>query len=189
MATTRRAMQIIGTLRSDLELVGEVLAARSDAEAALAFTLLRGTLAEPHLVMLANLRGIVAEMPKTPFRTGQPLEILGRVSGYEYTGRSYRRAFESAHGVFGLEFLGDGNLCEAIVVHTPTSRFSMGAAPFGLDEVTLNVLVNHTILLDAVLEGLELLGHPLTPRIYMSADDFVSEHMAAAAFSEYGQIA
>ena len=189
MATTRRAMQMISTMSTDLELVAEVLASDSDAAAALAFTLLRGTLTEDHLVMLANLRTLVAEMPKTPFRTGTALDILERASNYEYTGRSYRRVFESAHGVFGLEFLGDGNLCEAIVVHTPTSRFSIGAAPFGLDEITLHVLVNHTILLDAVLEGLELLGHPLTPRIYVTSDDFLAEHLAAAAFTAYGEIA
>ena len=58
---------------------------------------------------------------------------------------------------------------------------------YRLDPEMITLFVRHRILLDALLEALELLGLPLCPPIYVSVDDFLAEHGAAAvteAFSE-----
>lgn len=189
MARTRRAMYALETPEVDIELATSLVASKSDAEAVIALSLLRGTLSDAHLVLLANLRELLRELPESPFRTGEGLEMLARAGLYENTGRSYRRAFDSNHGVFGLEFLGRGNTCLGIVVHTPASRFMLrGDSDAHFDAETLEVLVNHAILLDAVIEGIELLGMPLTPKIYLSVDDFLSENSAAAATGAFTEL-
>jgi hypothetical protein len=166
----------------DIDLTTALVASASDTEAVIALSLLRDTLSDSQLVLLANLRELLLELPQTPFRTGHALEILARAGLYEDTGRSYRRLFESNHGVFGLEFLGRGNTCLGILVHTPASRFMLrGDAGHRFDSETLEVLVNHAILLDAVIEGVELLGMSLDPKIYLSVEDFLAEKSAAAA--------
>ena len=61
----------------------------------------------------------------------------------------------------------------------PTGRRRLSADDDArLDEALLPLLVDHGILLDAILEALELLGSPLDPAIYVTADDFVAEHGA-----------
>jgi len=45
----------------------------------------------------------------------------------------------------------------------------------------LALFITHGILLDALLEALALLGCPLQPAIYLTADDFLAEHGAATA--------
>jgi hypothetical protein len=167
-------------MRADPLLASSVLSAPSEAEALVAFSLLREKLSEDELVQLANLRALLAELPATPFRTGESLEILERAGRYEYTGRSYRRVFDGAQGVFGVEFLGQVNTCEGIVVHTPTGRLTFGAGNVCSDESALRLLVEEAVVLDAVLEALATLGCPLDPPIYLSVDDFVGEHAGPA---------
>ncbi len=180
MPDTRRAIEQIPE-DLDFELVETLLTSRSDAEAVLAYGVLRSLLPERALVMLANLREVIALLPEEPFLTGNALEVL-EAAGYEATGRSYRRLFESDHGVFGLEFVGEGTLCEAIVVHTTACRFALhGDVDSMIDHDMLLVFVSHRVLLDAILEGLQYLGHVLEPPIYVSVDDFPAEHGAAAA--------
>jgi hypothetical protein len=175
-------MYAIESSQADLDLVATLLSSRSSAEAAIAFSLLRGTISDSELVTLANLRSLVSEIPDPPFRTGESLELLERAGHYEYTGRSYRRMFESSHGVFGIEFLGENHSCDGIVVHTATSRYTLKSHHGdSVDEAQLALFVNHSILLDAVIEALKLLGCQLDPMLYVSADDFVSEHAACAA--------
>ena len=187
MATTRRAMRTLEASHADPELVASVLSARSDAEATVAFSLLRYSLSDAELVQLANLREILRLLPTGPFRTGDSLEILGRAAGYECTGRSYRRAFESSSGVFGVEFLGADHMCQGIVVHTPTGRRALGGGELSsIDKKLLPLLVEHAILLDAILEALELLGSSLVPVIYVSPDDFVEEHGRETAVETFG---
>lgn len=181
MADTRRALEQIPR-DLDFDLVEALLTSRSDAEAVLAYGVLREALTDRALVMLANLREIIALLPDGPFRAGHGLDTLEEAGDYEPTGRSYRRLFESEHGIFGLEFVGEGTLCEAIVVHTAGSRFALhGSVDSAIDHEMMLVFVNHEILLDAILEGLQLLGHVLEPPIYVSVDDFPAEHGAAAA--------
>ena len=177
MATTRRAMRTLEATKADSELIASVLAARSDAEATVAFSLLRYSLPDRELVQLANLREILRLLPTSPFRTGESLEILGRAAGYENTGRSYRRAFDSSTGVFGLEFLGGDHACRGILIHTPNGRRGLaGDDQYIIDGDLLPLLIEHAILLDAILEALALLGSPLDPAIYVTAGDFVAEH-------------
>jgi len=180
-------MHNIQSSQADFDLIMSLLSTPSRAEAAISFSLLRGTIEDRHLVMLVNLREVLHEIPEAPFRTGEPLEVLARAGAYESTDRSYRRLFESAHGVFGLEFLGEANTCAGIVVHTAVRRYSL-CDPDSIDETLVALFVLHTILLDAILEALELLGCPLDPRIYVTADDFLAEHGAAAATEAFGEL-
>jgi hypothetical protein len=182
MATTRKVMRTIESAEADSELLASLLSARSDSEVAVAFTLLRYSLSDAELLQMVNLREILRVLPTEPFRTGQGMEILERGASYESTGRSYRHSFESSQGVFGVEFLGGGHFCQGIVIHTPTHRWPVaGDGHSTLSEALIPLLVEHGILLDAILEALELLGMPLSPTIYVSADDFIAERGSAAA--------
>jgi hypothetical protein len=187
MASTRRIMHVIEGSKADADLVADVLGARSEADSAMAFTLLREALPEDELLMLANLRAILAEMPDPPFRAGNELAILERAGGYEDTGRSCRKLFLSGDRVFGVEFVGRGSECEGIFVHTPSGRFAFGGDEVRVvDEVMVALLADNAIVLDAIIEALELLEWPLEPAIYLTADDFLAEHGAAAASSAIG---
>jgi len=180
MASTRHAMHVLEEEHVDFELISTLVSASSDSEALIALSLLRDALSERHLTMLVNLREVLIEMPVGPFPTGVDLDILARACGYEDTGRSYRRRFESNHGAFGIEFVGRSRTCDAIVVHTPASRFELCKnADHELGAETLAVFANHAILLDAALEALMQLGLTLDPKIYLCADDFIDEHQAA----------
>lgn len=189
MADTLRAMRTLTLSDADPELVAALLSADSDSDAVVSFTLLRGSIPDAHLLMLVNLREVLSEIPVAPFHVGEDLELLERASDYEDTGRSYRRRFESAHGVFGLEFVGRGKSCEGIFVHTPASRTQLKpAGDFRLDAEMITLFVHHRILLDALLEALELLGTPLSPAIYLTPEDFLAEHCAAAACEAFGEL-
>jgi len=181
MADTRRAMRVLEGSDADAQLVRSLLVADSQSEATIAFVLLRGTIDDPELLLLANLREVLAELPSVPFRTGEVLDMLTRADRYEDTGRSYRRVFETSDGVFGLEFVGRGHECTDIAVHTPDARRSLRATEGTLDTQMLALFVKHRILLDAVLEALGLLGLPMEPTIYLTVDDFLADHAAATA--------
>ncbi len=186
---TLRAMRALQTSNADPDLVAALLSAVSDTDAVVSFTLLRGTIPDEHLLMLINLRELLCELPESPFRVGEDLELLTRASRYEDTGRSRRRMFESAHGFFGIEFVGSGRLCEGIFVHTPACRMQLKpAGEYRLDSEMITLFVSHRILLDAILEALELLGMPLSPAIYVTVDDFLTEHGAAAASGAFDEL-
>lgn len=175
-------MHVLEDESIDLDLASTLISAHSDSDALFAFTLLRGTTSDRHLVMLANLRELLLVMPDCPFRTACDLDVLARACDYEATGRSYRRRFESDHGVFGLEFVGQGNFCESVLVHTPASRFELyGNGYRELNAETLAIFANHAILLDAAIDALEELGWALDPKIFLSVEDFYAEYGAAAA--------
>ena len=189
MADTRRAMHAITTSNADPALTAALLSADSDSDAVYAFSLLRNTIPDEHLLMLANLRELLFELPEPPFRVGEDLDLLERVGGYEDTGRSYRKRFDSTTGVFGLEFLGRTKLCDGIVVHTPSSRQMLrGSTGYRLDGEIIGLFVSQRILLDALLEALGLLGLPMSPKIYMTPDDFLAEHGAAAAAKAFDEL-
>lgn len=188
MPDTQRALEQIPD-DLDFELIETLLTSRSDAEAVIAYGLLRENLPERALLMLANLREVIALLPEAPFISGTGLDALERAADYEFTGRSYRRLFESDHGLFGLEFVGEGTLCESIVVHTATSRYALrGDVHVTIDHQMLLVVVNHHVLLDAILEGLQTLGYVLEPPIYVTVDDFPNEHGTSAAVQALGDL-
>ena len=175
-------MHVLEDDNVDLDLASTLVSAKSDSDALYALSLLRGTTSDQHLLLLANLRELLLEMPACPFHVACDLDVLARAADYEDTGRSYRRVFESDHGVFGLEFVGQGNMCEAVFVHTPASRFELyGNGYHELDGETLAVFANHAILLDAAIDALEYLGWTLEPKIYLTVEDFYAEHAAEAA--------
>jgi hypothetical protein len=178
MADTRRAMHVLEGSDADAGLVRSVLVADSEAEATIAFTLLRGSVDDSELLMLANLREVLAELPPVPFRAGEALDVLSRADGYEDTGRSYRRLFETEASVVGVEFVGCGHDCTDIAIHTPAARRSLRTEQGELEPLMLALFVRHTILLDAVLEALGLLGWPMEPPIYLTVDDFLADHGA-----------
>lgn len=189
MADTRRAMRVITASNADPELVAALLSAVSGSDAVVSFSLLRGTIPDDDLLMLANLREVLFELPEAPFRVGEDLELLARGGAYEDTGRSYRRVFESGHGVFGLEFVGRGKQCDGIFVHTPACRMQLKPdGDYCLDSELITLFVRHRILLDALLEALALLGLALSPAIYVTVDDFLAEHGAAAATEAFGEL-
>jgi hypothetical protein len=182
-------MQTIESVNADPELVMSLLSARSDAEAAVAFALLRDVLNDHDLLEIVNLRELLNELPAGPFRTGESLEILARAGRYEFTGRSYRRVFDSSLGVFGIEFMGRVRDCEGIVVHTPLGRHPLSSVgDKRVEESMLTLLFTHGILLDAILEALELLGSPLDPPIYVTTEDFVAEHGAQMMSEAMGDL-
>ncbi|NTU71392.1 MAG: hypothetical protein HGB10_06200 [Coriobacteriia bacterium] len=189
MPDTRRAMHAVASSPADVEQVTALLSAESDVDAIVSFSLLRGVIPDADLLMLANLREVLFELPEAPFRAGEDLELLARAGDYEDTGHSYRRRFESNHGVFGLEFAGRGKTCEGIFVHTPAARMPLGpAGSYRLEPEMIGVFAHHRIVLDALLDALELLGVSLSPVIYLSAEDFLAEHGAAAASEAIGQL-
>jgi hypothetical protein len=189
MASTRIVMRAIEDGNADPDLVQSLLVSHSDSEAAIAFSLLRGTISDANLVAIANVREVLRVLPGGPFRSGESLEILEKVGGYENTGYSYRRVFESPHGVFGVEFIGESNSCDEIAIHTPAARYTL-ARPQGeaLDSALVPSLIRHGVLLDAILEALELLGSPLDATIYMTPDDFLVEHGAGAARDVFSEL-
>lgn len=182
MPDTQRAMHEIDIESVDVDLVEALLLARPDSEAVIAYSALRGVLPARTLVMLANLREVIAALPDAPFLAGTGLDTLARVCGFEFTGHSYRRLFESDLGLYGLEFMGDGTFCDGVVLHTSGSRFALHGDPASvLDHEILEVFVRHATVLDNVLEALQALGYVFEPPIYVTPDDFVAEHGAKAA--------
>lgn len=177
-----------GELESRLDLAGTLLTAPSDSEAMIAYSLLRHTVPDSDLVALANFRELIAIVPQAPFSPPLDLEVLG-LSGYEATGRSMRRLFESDHGVFGVEFSGVEDVCHGIDVVTFTSRFALHQDADGpLDETMLEIIVNHELLFEAVAEGVSALGLGTVDRRYSDVEEFPRLHAAAAAGEAFGEL-
>jgi hypothetical protein len=187
MPHTRRVFDMLENLAAEPEQVRTLLTTRSSADASLAFSFLRATLPEGPLVLLANLREIIAEIPETPFLTGRSLDILERSEGYERHGRTYRRTFENEHGAFGLEFEGGGTECEAIFLATSSGRFTFGGDVDSIiDQHVCTAALTYRTVIDELVRALQALGLVLYPRIYVSTDDFVEEYSGAAAAELFG---
>ena len=180
--------EFIEVTENDRQLVAEVLCACDDTDAAFALTLLNDSLPERALLALANLRSAVRQLPDPPFLTELPLGTL--VShGYEHTGRSYRMLFESDHGVFGVEFVGDGRVVEAVLVHTANSRCKLGSLEAaGVEGDVVQVLLNHPSLSAHLGEALEALGRPVERHEYRSSAEFLGEHAAGTAGRCVGEL-
>jgi len=189
VADTKRALHEIDVSPADLELIETLLTTRSQADAVFAYSMLRQVLPSRSLVMLANLREVIAALPDPPFKTGTGMDALASAGGYENAGHSFRRLFDSDNGMFGLEFVGGGTLCEGIVVRTATSRFVLhGCEASSLEHDLLGVLLSHEALLDVVIEGLQVLGYEFEPDIYVTPDDFIFEHGTTAASEALGNL-
>ena len=162
----------------DLALQAVVSNARSMAEVQLAMGALKDLSTEREILRLVNTREALLEIPLPPFGTGGEISILARVSGSECTGRSYRNEFLSPDGYFGLEFIGDGNRVDSIVVHAPGVR--AGLADGEPDEivppVVLDLVFGHDMFLDSLVDALRILGVSYLPRFHMGLDEFMLEH-------------
>lgn len=177
-----------GELEARLELASTLLTAESDGEAVISYSLLRTQLPERDLVTLANLRDLIGILPAPPFCPPIGLEVLG-FSGYESTGRSMRRLFESDHGLFGIEFSGVEQLCEGVSVLTTAGRFALHrGSESTLDETMFQVFVKHELLYTSIAEAASLLGLGIAQRAYAGVDDFPSAHAAAAAGEAFGEL-
>ena len=165
MPKTRRVFDMIETLAVDPDLVRDLLLSRSMLDAAAAYTSLRGVVPDGALLMLANLREVIAEIPETPFLTGQPIEILEHVADYERCVNSYRRAYRGrTQAGFTLEFIGQGTECEAIVIEVGASRFNLaGDMEYMIDPEVLDLALEHRTLIDEILRALQTLGVALDP--------------------------
>jgi hypothetical protein len=182
MPKTRRVFDMIETLAADPDLVRDLLVSRSTLDAGMAYTSLRGVIPDGALLMLANLREVIAEIPETPFLTGHAIEVLALTADYERCDDSYRRLFETERGGFTLEFIGQGTECEAIVVHAGACRFDVaGDMDYTLDSDVLDVAFEHRCVVDEILRALQALGVPLDPRVYVTPDDFTAENAGSAA--------
>jgi len=182
MPKTRRVFDMIETLAADPDLVRDLLASRSMLDAGMAYTSLRGVIPDGALLMLANLREVIAEIPETPFLTGHPIEVLERTAEYERCDDSYRRFFDTERGGFTLEFIGQGTECEAIIVHAGACRFNVaGDMDYMLDTDVLDVVLEQRCVVDEIIRALQALGVPLDPRVYVTPDDFTTENAGSAA--------
>ena len=179
MPKTRRVFDMVDTLPADPDLVRTLLISRSTSKAAAAFCALRGVVPDTALLMLVNMREIIAEIPETPFLTGHPLDALESLDGYTRVEYSYRRTFEYDRGGFTVEFAGQGTECESIVIETGSRRLTLaGDMDSLIDEEAFGLALEQHALFDEILRALQTLGVPLDPRVFVSPDDVTAEYAA-----------
>ena len=180
MLTTRTDIAHLLTASPEAELARMVVNARSAAEMQLALGVLRAELPESELLDLANVRESLADIPVPVFRTGAELSILERAAGWECEGRSFRTERSSGAGLFGLEFVGDGNAVEEMAVWADGGRLVLHGEDSGefVSQPVLDLMFEHDTLLDAVVEALRLLGVGYLPRFHMSLEEFTLENVA-----------
>lgn len=173
---------------TDRALVAEVLSAVDEGQAAFALTLLRETLSERSVTVLANLREVMRCVPSIPFLTSNSIDALGAL-GYEATSRSLRRVYDDGGEVFGLEFLGQGKVVEAIVIHTRDGRHCLRACEdLIVDEGVAHVMVVDSGLSLGLLEALHTLGVCCEPKFWKSSVEYFDNHAANAAGRALGEL-
>lgn len=163
------------------DLVKVLVNSRSNAEAALAATILRGRIPDLELVMLFNLRELMSELPSEPFRVPHELDVLGRILGYESAGTAWRKSFESQGDPAVLEFFGDGNRIDSVWMHAARLKTALaGPDTDFIGEQAIEALVSSSDLGEGLVEALKVLGHDLAPRFYFSVEDYMVENAGAA---------
>ncbi len=178
MATRRIVSEMAVHAAGDSgELVRVLLNSRSRAEANLAVTLLGDHLPERDIVHIANIRELIAELPIPPFAVPWELGMLRRILGYESSTDGVRMAFDCDGGVFGIEFLGEGNSVQRIALLTVAGRVELASADQEiLNPKAVELLFIYEELADRLVEALTVLGLTLSPRFYMSVKDYVYEN-------------
>ena len=171
------------------DLVRTLVNARSTSEANLALVVLKDLVPDDSLVFFVNLRELLSELPPTPFSAGCELEILERVLGYEKGPGSYRRAFYSKGGVFGLEFFGEANRVDRIEIVSLDAHIVLREAEDELVESdALETFLEYEDLGDTIVEALRNLGMPLSPRFYYTVADYVMENGAESATAVFEEL-
>jgi hypothetical protein len=150
---------------------------------------LKDLVPDDSLVFYVNLRELLLELPPTPFPVGCELEILERVLGYEPADGSYRRAFYSKGGVFGLEFFGDANRVDRIELVSLRGHVVLRQ---GVETIVapdaLEFFMESEDMGDMIVEALRNLGVPLTPRFYYSVSDYVMENGSVGTTEVFGEL-
>lgn len=182
MSESRLAHQT-GTGSGDerAELLAIIMTAETDAEALIALSLLRSEVPDEQVLNLLNLRELVRSLPAAAMVLPLNLEVLAG-DAYEYTGHSMRRAFEGAAGPFGLEFVGQSNVCDRIVLHTAGGLYEItGGQHADPCAHVLRFIVADDRLYDALAEAIASLGLTTPPERISQVDAFAKSHAAAAA--------
>lgn len=162
------------------DLVKVIVNSRSNAEATLAATILRHRIPDLELVMLFNLRELMSELPSEPFRVPHELDVLGRILGYEPTGTSWCKVFETQGSRTVLEFAGNGNRIASIWMHHGRLKAALaGADTDFIGGRAIEVFVSNAGLGEGLVEALRTLGHDLAPRFYFSVEDYMVENAVA----------
>lgn len=179
MSALQRSVAIaarhVGGAQGDL--VRVLVNASSSVEAGLALAALRDSLPEADLVLLCNLRELFVEISTTPVSVPFELDVLERVRDYEHVGCSWRTECIGAHGVAGLEFIGEGNRVDAIMLHLFTGRIPLLTCDEDLvNPKAIDALFANEDLAEELVESLRSLGLGVSPRFYLSVTDYVVEN-------------
>ncbi len=164
------------------QLARVLMNSRSAAEANLALALLREQIPDAGLVEMANIRELLAAIPIPPFATGCELTMLARVLDYEVTDTGVRQAFDSDEGVFGLEFVGEGNRIDKILALTVAGRAEIIAAEDELlGDRAVEMILHYGAIADRLIEAMLVLGVQFSPRFYLSVSDYVMENARSSS--------
>jgi len=182
MALQTELTQAAGHARSEYgDLVCVLVNSRSSAEAALAASILRLRVPDAHIVSLCNLRELLSEIASTPLVVPERLEMLGRLLGYQRDGDSWSLRMGGCDRARMIEFIGDGNRVDTIVLHAGDLKIPLTGVDSDFHSTeAAQALLADTEWCDGLLEALSALGLPVTPRFYMSVNDYMSEHAGAA---------
>jgi len=177
-ATLARAAVHLDSPNGDL--VKVLVNSRSNAEATLAATILRGRIPDLELVMLFNLRELISELPAEPFWVPHELEVLGRVLDYRSTGATWRKSFEPQGSPAALEFVGDGNRIDSVWMHSSRLKTALvGPNTDFIGEQAIEAFVSSGDLGEGLVDALRALGHDLAPRFYFNVEDYMVENAVA----------
>lgn len=168
------------------DLVTVLVNSRSKLEANLAVVMLRDLIPESELVGLCNLRELLAAIPVAPFVCASELGSLERVLGYTHFKGSWSRLVRGSGTLAGLEFVGDGNRVDEIVLHVGHQRIALSAGDTDfIDADVVDILLRIGSLGTALVEGLRVLGTDISPPFYLSVTDYVVEN-AAQTLGDFG---
>lgn len=163
------------------DLVRVLLNSRSAAEASLAVVMLRDRMSERDLVSLCNLRELISVLPSVPFTAPSELSILSRTLGYKQVGMAFSLAVCEPREFPRLEFVGDGNRVDSIVLHTANARIPLAVCDGDfLDPAAIDAMLADEMLGPALVGALHVLGVEISAKFYMSVTDYVLENTVAA---------
>ncbi len=162
------------------DLVRVLVNSRSAVEASLAVVMLRDRMSERDLVSLCNLRELIAVLPAVPFTAPSELSALERMLGYERIGASFSLVVRRERALWGLEFVGDGNRVDSIVLHAENVRIPLAIHDGDfIDPAAIDALLADEVLGTALVDALHALGVDISPKFYMSVTDYVLENTVA----------
>lgn len=165
------------------ELLRILLNAASAAEADFALHILRDLMSDKDLLAAVNIREALRELPACPSPMAVDMQTLIRVARLARDRSAWYRWFDDPGGDFGIEVLGDGNLCYDIIISvgarnvfwTPHPRNGAIIHPDALD-----LVMTHETLLQEMIGMNVAMGLPFSPTFYLSLDDWMLEYAQEA---------